>query len=118
MSRLNSIKHQAAQRKLRIRSTISGTSERPRLTVSISNRHITAQIIDDEKQKTLVYVTTVGLKNNTGTMTERAAKLGVELAKKAKVIKITKVVLDRGSHLYHGRIKALADTAREGGLEF
>jgi large subunit ribosomal protein L18 len=118
MSRLKTVKNQEIQRRLRVRSKITGTAERPRLVVSISNRHITAQIIDDQSQKTLVYVSTVGKKNITDPMTKRAAELGVDLAKKAKAAKISKVVLDRGSRLYHGRVKSLAESAREGGLEF
>ena len=105
-------------RKNRIRTVISGTSERPRLSVSISNKHVIAQIIDDTKHKTLVYATTVGEKNADGSMTDKAIWTGKEIAKKAKTAKIKQVVFDRNGHLYHGRIKALADAAREGGLEF
>lgn len=118
MSRLKLIDQQQAQRKNRVRATISGTSERPRLSVNVSNKHITAQIIDDSKQKTLVYVTTVGRKLPNQSMTEKAVVIGAEIAKKAKAKKIDKVVFDRGSRLFHGRIKALADAAREAGLEF
>jgi large subunit ribosomal protein L18 len=118
MSRLKLISRQELQRKVRTRATISGTAVQPRVTVHISNRHITAQIIDDEAMKTLVYVTTVGKKTLTGTMTDQAADLGKELSEKAKKAKISRVVFDRGSRKYHGRIKALADKAREGGLEF
>ncbi len=118
MSRLKTVRDQEIQRKIRVRSLITGTKERPRLSVSISNRHITAQIIDDEASKTIVYVSSVGKKSMAETMTEEAAVLGTDLAKKAKTAKVTKVVFDRGSRLYHGRIKALADAAREGGLEF
>ena len=101
----------------RTRAKITGTSERPRLTVNFSNLHITAQIIDDEKKVTLAYATTVG-KKMTGTKTEKAAKIGEEIAKKAKSAKISKVVFDRGSKLYAGRMSALADAARKEGLEF
>ena len=101
----------------RTRAKIHGTAERPRLTVHFSNLHITAQIIDDDKQTTLAYVTTVGQKL-TGTKTEKAAKIGAEIAKKAKTAKIKKVVFDRGSKLYAGRMSALADAARKEGLEF
>lgn len=119
MNRLDKKVQNLARRKNRVRANLSGTSERPRLTVSISNLHVTAQIIDDSKQTTLVYVSTVGNKAAaTGTMTERAAVIGKEIAKKAKAAKITKIVFDRNGRLYHGRIKALADAAREGGLEF
>ena len=101
----------------RTRAKITGTSERPRLTVNFSNLHITAQIIDDEKKTTLAYATTVG-KKMTGTKTEKAVKIGEEIAKKAKSAKISKVVFDRGSKLYAGRMSALADAARKEGLEF
>lgn len=101
----------------RTRAKINGTSERPRLTVSFSNLHIVAQIIDDTKGKTLVYATTVGSKM-TGSKTEKAALVGAEIAKKAKAAKIKKVVFDRGSKLYAGRMSALADAARKEGLEF
>lgn len=107
-----------ARRKRRVRSTVSGTSERPRLSVHVSNRHITAQIIDDTKHTTIVYATTVGKTDSTGTMTARAEQVGIEIAKKAKASKIKQVVFDRGGRLYHGRIKALADAARQSGLEF
>ena len=101
----------------RTRAKIHGTSERPRLSVHFSNLHITAQIIDDDKKTTLAYATTVGAKM-TGTRTERAAKIGEEIAKKAKTAKVKKVVFDRGSKLYAGRLSALADAARKEGLEF
>lgn len=118
MNRLKLIYHQQVQRKKRVRSIIHGIKERPRLSVHISNKHITAQIIDDDAQKTLVYATTVGKKYESKSMIERSKSIGAEVAKKAKAKKINKVVLDRNTHLYHGRIKALADAAREGGLEF
>ena len=101
----------------RTRAKIHGTAERPRLSVHFSNLHITAQIIDDDKKVTLAYATTVGTKM-TGTKIEKAAKIGEEIAKKAKTAKIKKVVFDRGSKLYAGRMSALADAARKEGLEF
>jgi large subunit ribosomal protein L18 len=107
-----------AQRKHRIRATVSGTADRPRLSVYISNLHVSAQIIDDVTGKTLVSATTVGAKDAKGTLTEKAAKLGAEIAEKAKKAKIAAVVFDRGGRKYHGRVKALADAAREKGLEF
>ncbi len=110
--------HNRQQRQRRVRATVSGTGERPRLSVFISNMHVTAQIIDDTKHTTLAYATTVGEKNATGTLTERAVKVGAEIAKKAKAAKVTKVVFDRNGRPYHGRIKALAEAARSGGLEF
>ena len=104
-------------RKGRVRAKISGTAERPRLTVTISNLHVSAQIIDDVAQKTLVSATTVGSKAK-GTKTELAAKIGAEIAKKAKKAKINTVVFDRNGRQYAGRLHALADAARKEGLEF
>ena len=101
----------------RTRAKIHGTAERPRLSVNISNKHIIAQIIDDDKGTTLAYATTVGSKDK-GSKTELAAKIGSEIAKKAKKAKITKVVFDRGARLYAGRMSSLADAARKEGLEF
>ena len=101
----------------RTRAKIHGTSERPRLSVHFSNQNITAQIIDDDKKTTLCYATTVGQKM-TGTKTEKAAKIGSEIGKKAKTAKISKVVFDRGAKLYAGRMSALAEAARKEGLEF
>ena len=118
MNRLDKKVQNLSRRKNRVRSKVTGTTDQPRLTVSISNLHVTAQIIDDTKQNTLVYVSTVGNKAASGSLTERAAVIGSELAKKAKAAKINKIVFDRNGRLYHGRIKALADAAREGGLEF
>lgn len=101
----------------RTRAKIHGTAERPRLTVHFSNQHIIAQIVDDDKKVTLAYVTTVGSKMS-GNKTEKAAKIGAEIAKKAKAAKISTVVFDRGAKLYAGRMSALADAARKEGLEF
>ncbi|MCX6729673.1 MAG: 50S ribosomal protein L18 [Candidatus Saccharibacteria bacterium] len=117
MNRLAQKLHNLSQRKKRVRSTVIGTTERPRLSVFVSNRHIVAQIIDDSKKITLVHVSTNG-KTTTGTLTEKAAVIGAEVAKKAKAVKITKVVFDRNGKLYHGRVQALADAARKNGLEF
>ena len=107
----------AEYRANRTRAKIHGTAERPRLSVHISNLHITAQIIDDDKKITLAYASTIGNKMN-GTKTEKAARIGTEIAKAAKKAKIEKVVFDRGSKLYAGRMSALADAARKEGLEF
>jgi len=101
----------------RTRAKIHGTAERPRLTVHFSNLHVSAQVIDDDKKTTLAAATTVGAKM-TGTKTEKAAKIGEEIAKKAKAAKVSKVVFDRGSKLYAGRMSAFADAARKEGLEF
>ena len=102
----------------RLRVHLSGTSEKPRLAVYRSNKNISAQIIDDEKQTTLVSSSSVELKINNGGNVEGAKLVGADIAKKAKKAKITKVVFDRGGYLYHGRVKALAEAARENGLEF
>lgn len=110
--------HNALQRKNRVRATVTGTTERPRLSVRISNKHIIAQVIDDSTHKTLAYVSTVGTKSAKGTMTERAEWVGTEIANKAKAAKVTAVVFDRGARIYHGRVQALADAARKAGLEF
>lgn len=107
----------SAQRATRTRATLHGTKERPRLSVNVSNKHISAQIINDDEGKTLVASTSTGSKA-TGTLSEKATFIGTDIAKKAKANKISRVVFDRGSKQYHGRIKALADAARENGLEF
>ena len=107
----------AEYRKARTRAKIHGTADRPRLAVHISNMHITAQVIDDDAMKTLAYATTIGGKL-TGTMTEKAAAIGTDIAKKAKKAKVEKVVFDRGERQYAGRLQALADAARKEGLEF
>jgi large subunit ribosomal protein L18 len=104
-------------RKARVRAKISGTTDRPRLCVSISNKHVSAQVIDDTKAVTLVASTTVGTKQ-TGTITEQAAFIGADIAKKAKKAKINSVVFDRNGRKYAGRLCAFADAARKEGLEF
>lgn len=118
MNRLVNKVSTLARRKHRIRKTIIGTTERPRLSVFVSNKHVSAQLIDDSKHHTIASVTTVGQKAATGTMTARAEWVGTEIAKKAKAAKVKAVVFDRNGNLYHGRVKALADAARAGGLEF
>ena len=111
------------RRHVRLRKKISGTTERPRLSVYRSLHHIYAQVIDDTKGITLVAASTVepdlrkGLKTNGGNI-EAAKIVGNTIAKKALEKGITKVVFDRGGQIYHGRVKALATAAREGGLEF
>lgn len=104
-------------RKARVRTKVSGTTERPRLTVTISNKHVNAQIIDDVVGKTLVSSTTVGAKQ-TGSLSEQAAFIGADIAKKAKKAKISHVVFDRNGRQYAKRLAALADAARQEGLEF
>ncbi len=108
---------QAARRRNRVRARVSGTAERPRLSVAITNRHITAQLIDDTIGKTLAYATTTR-GTAKGTMTEKAKTIGEQIAEQATKHKIKKVVFDRGSRLYHGRLHALAEAARSKGLEF
>lgn len=106
------------RRHLRVRKKISGTAECPRLVVFRSNKNIEAQIIDDVKGVTLVSSSSVQLKLALGSNCEAAAKVGEDIAKKAVAAGITKVVFDRGGYQYHGRVQALADAAREGGLVF
>lgn len=107
-------------RHARIREKISGTVLVPRLNVFRSNQNITAQIINDESGVTLVSASSLekDLKIENGSNVEAAKLVGAEIAKRAKKAKISKVVFDRGGYLYHGRVKALAEAARENGLEF
>ena len=113
-------KLERTRRHERVRTKISGTAECPRLCVFRSNANIYAQIIDDVKGVTLVSASSLekelNLKN--GGNVEAAKVIGAEIAKRAKKAKINTVVFDRGGYLYHGRVKALAEAAREGGLEF
>lgn len=104
-------------RKARVRSVVHGTAARPRLSVTISNIHVSAQIIDDDTKKTLAAATTVG-STQKGTMTQKAEYIGTAIGKAAKKVKVTKVSFDRNGKKYHGRLKALADAARAEGLEF
>lgn len=104
-------------RKNRVRSRVHGSAERPRLSVTISNMHVSAQLIDDDKSETLAAATSVG-KKMTGTMTEKCTAIGIEIAKSAKKKKITKVVFDRNGRQYARRLSALADAARKEGMEF
>lgn len=105
-------------RKGRVRSRVTGTAERPRMTVTISNTHVSAQLIDDTTSRTLAASTSVGSKDTKGTMTEKAAHIGSDIAKKAKKAKVNTVVFDRNGRRYAGRLRALADAARKEGLEF
>jgi len=107
------------RRQRRVRVKILGTKERPRLSVCRSNRYISAQIIDDQKRKTLlgVHEKTLSLAKQL-TKKERAFALGEYLAEKAQKQRIKRIVFDRGCYHYHGRVKALAEGARKGGLEF
>ena len=104
------------KRHMRIRNKISGTPERPRLVVYRSLKHIYAQLVDDAQNRTLVTVSDAKLTD--GTKTAKSAEVGRRLAERAKEAGITQVVFDRAGYQYHGRVKAVADGAREGGLEF
>jgi large subunit ribosomal protein L18 len=107
------------RRRRRVRSKVSGTAERPRLAVFRSNLGIYAQLVDDLEGKTLASASWKGLpKSSKGTKTEQAAEVGKLLAEAAKKAGISACVFDRAGYLYHGRVKALAEGAREGGLEF
>lgn len=117
MNRLTSKLNNSLRRRNRVRTVVRGTAERPRLSVFVSNRHISAQIIDDSSSVTLASASSTTLKTS-GSMSEMAVAIGKDIGKKAKAKKIKTVAFDRGSKLYHGRVKALADAAREEGLEF
>ena len=106
------------RRHARIRRKLSGTAEAPRLNVFRSNKHIHCQIIDDEKGNTLVACSSVDMKLENGGNIEAAKAVGTELAKRALDKGIDTVVFDRGGYIYHGRVKALAEAAREAGLNF
>ena len=108
--------HHRLQRKRRIRSRVSGSAARPRLTVFRSLQQVTVQVIDDEAGRTLVAASTREAKARP--TVEGAKKLGTLIAKKAKEAKITAIVFDRNAYAYHGIVQALADAAREGGLQF
>jgi large subunit ribosomal protein L18 len=107
------------RRHRRVRGKVTGTAERPRLTVFRSNRGIEAQLIDDVSRKTIVGASWLNLgKSFEGSKLEQAAGVGKLLAENAKKAGVEAAVFDRGGYLYHGRVKALADAAREGGLKF
>jgi large subunit ribosomal protein L18 len=106
------------RRHQRVRGKVSGTAERPRLVVFRSNRGIEAQLVDDLEGKTLAAASWLHLKLFKGSKSEQAAEVGKLLAANAKKANVETVVFDRGGYLYHGRVKALADAAREGGLKF
>jgi large subunit ribosomal protein L18 len=109
-----------ARRHFRVRKNVRGSAERPRLVVNRSSRHITAQIVDDLKGHTLASASTLdaSIRGNEGDKSALAGKVGALLAERAKAAGISKVVFDRGGNKYAGRIAALADAAREAGLEF
>ena len=114
LSRKESVK----RRHRRVRQKVSGTAERPRLCVFRSNNHIYAQVIDDVAQHTLAAASDFNLESKTGATCEASAEVGKLVAQKALEKGIAKVVFDRGGNLYHGRVKALAEGAREAGLDF
>lgn len=122
--RSNDLKHEKglARRHRRVRGKISGTPERPRLCVTRSNSNIYAQVIDDVSHTTICGVSTLGPEfkatGKKGGTVEGAAEIGTIIGKMAQEKGVTKVIFDRGGHLYHGRVKALADAAREAGLVF
>jgi large subunit ribosomal protein L18 len=107
---------QRHRRHLRVRKKVSGTSERPRLVIFRSLKHITAQIVNDAAGRTLLTVSSTGLE--AGKKTAKSLEVGKTIAARAKDAGITKVVFDRAGYKYHGRVKAVADGARQGGLEF
>ena len=104
----------------RVRKKISGTAARPRLAVHRSNRHITAQVIDDESGRTIAAASSVepALQSKSSGSVEAATKIGALVAERARAAGVTAVVFDRGGNLYHGRVAAVATAAREAGLEF
>jgi large subunit ribosomal protein L18 len=106
------------RRHRRVRGKVEGTADRPRLIVSRSNKGIAAQLVDDMEGKTLASASWLQLKSFKGNKTEQAGEVGKLLAQNAKQAGVEAVVFDRGGYLYHGRVKALADAAREGGLSF
>lgn len=107
-----------SRRHLRVRKRISGTSTRPRLVVSRSNRHMVAQMVDDQAGRTLVSASTleVDMREATGSKSDKARKVGQLIALRSKEAGITEAVFDRAGNKYHGRVAAVADGAREGGL--
>jgi len=113
-----SVRQARIRRHKRVRKNLSGTAERPRLVVFRSNRGIEAQLIDDVSGKTLAASSSLGLKSFKGNKVDQAAEVGKTLAAAAKSAGVESAVFDRGGYLYHGRVKALADAAREGGLKF
>ena len=115
-NRLLKVRDRRIQRTARTRTKLHGTADKPRLSVHISNLHVSAQVIDDDKSVTICAASTVGNKKLSSNMTERAAAIGTEIADLCAKAKIKTAVLDRGPKKYHGRVKALADAAREKGL--
>lgn len=114
---MKNVNEKKLRRKVRVRSKIRTGKDRLRLSVFRSNKYIFAQLIDDIKNETIIGVSEKNLKSS-GTKTEKAKALGLLLASKLKTKKITKIVYDRGSYAYHGRVKNVAEGLREGGIEF
>ena len=104
----------------RVRKKVHGTAERPRLVVTRSSKHITAQVVDDAVGKTLAYASSMegDLRSEQGDKTEKAKLVGGRVAERAKAAGVTAVVFDRGGYAYHGRVAAIAEAARNGGLDF
>ena len=117
MSKLTTLEARR-RRQRRIRGKVAGSPERPRLAVFRSNKGISAQIVDDKAGRTLAAASWLNIRDFKGDKTAQAVAVGKLLAQNAKAAGVEKVVFDRGGYLYHGRVKALADGAREGGLEF
>jgi large subunit ribosomal protein L18 len=117
MSQLT-VRQRRERRHKRVRRGVFGTAERPRLVVFRSNRGISAQLVDDLSGKTLAAASWLNVRKAKGTKSDQAVEVGKLLARNAKEAGIERVVFDRGGYLYHGRVKALAEAAREGGLEF
>lgn len=118
MNRLELKQSNLQRRKDRVRKNVTGTEERPRLSVFISNRNVSAQIINDATGKTIVASTTTHSKTATGSLSDKCAFVGEDIAKKAVKAKISKVVLDRNGRLYQKRLSTFAEAARSNGLEF
>jgi large subunit ribosomal protein L18 len=114
----SAVREARLRRHRRVRGKVVGTAERPRLAVFRSNRGIEAQLIDDSSATTLAAASWLGVRDFKGSKAEQAAEVGKLLAANAKQAGVKSVVFDRGGYLYHGRVKALADAAREGGLQF
>jgi large subunit ribosomal protein L18 len=115
---VRTVRDKRLRRHRRVRGKVTGTAERPRLVVFRSNRGIFAQLVDDSTGRTLTGVSWLALAGFTGDKTAQAREVGREIARAAKKVGVETVVFDRGGYLYHGRVKALAEGAREGGLRF
>ena len=120
MARKQNRTHSRHSRHLRVRKKVAGTTERPRLSVFRSLRQVYAQVIDDSTGRTIVAASSLPLKQNGAGIvkTQAAAAVGKQIAEAANKAGVNRVIFDRGGYKYHGRVKALADAAREGGLEF